>query len=102
MIHEDQDGCQHSRKNGSEPQVRGILVEWIDDPTAAWFGRLELSRDDQFRRVETDEVVDENVDENGQNDAEIAHFRTDLDERSVQWWQTETAEGHVRSSVGID
>ena len=84
LIHEDQYGCQKSRKNGSEPQVRGILCEWIDDPTTAQFGCLELSRYDQFRCVETDEVVDEHVDENGQNDAEIAHLRTDLDETSVQ------------------
>lgn len=55
-----------------------ILVEWIDNPSTSFFGRGEVPWDNQLRCVQTDEIIDEHVDEDGENHAEVAHFRTNL------------------------
>ena len=78
LIHEDEYGGEERRQNGCEPHVRRILGERIDHPAAAFFRRGELSRHDQFWCIETDHVIERDIGKDGQDNAEVAHFRTDL------------------------
>ena len=78
LIHEDENRGQEGRNDRSEPERDRVLLEWIDKPPASLLGRGEVLWDNQFRRVQTDQIVNGDIDEDGENHAEVAHFRTDL------------------------